>query len=167
MSSIRALLIPVLLVVCAMAYADEREVRQAAEDLLTLTNVERNLDEVRTQIGQMMVAQMDKMNIPDSMRDKLRQHQQRILALVFDELSFPKMKDSYLDVYTSVLTPEELTGIVAFYKTPIGRSFAEKQSALTKRMMDIAQTRVQTLLPRMQKMNEEFIADLKKESQPH
>jgi CHASE3 domain sensor protein len=50
MSSIRALLIPVLLVVCAMAYADEREVRQAAEDLLTLTNVERNLDEVRTQI---------------------------------------------------------------------------------------------------------------------
>ena len=66
-----------------------------------------------------------------------------------------------------VLTPEELTGIVAFYKTPIGRSFAEKQSALTKRMMDIAQTRVQTLLPRMQKMNEEFIADLKKESQPH
>ena len=48
-----------------------------------------------------------------------------------------------------------------FYKSPTGRAFANKLPILTKRMMEISQTRVQTLVPRIKKMNDEFVASLK------
>ncbi len=42
-------------------------------------------------------------------------------------------QEPQVDIYTSVFTPEELAGLVAFYRTPTGRAFAEKQPALTVR----------------------------------
>jgi hypothetical protein len=148
------------------AVAVEPDNRKAAEELLTLTNAEKGVAEFRAQIGQMMTAQVQSMNVPENMRDKLIQFQQQILDAIFDELTFEKMKPAYVDIYSSTFTADELSGLIEFYRGPAGRAYADKLPALTKRMMEVSQTKMQTLAPRIKKMRDDFIADLKKDAPP-
>jgi len=43
----------------------------------------------------------------------------------------------------------------------------DKLPVLTKRILEISQAKAQALAPRIQKMNADFIADLKKAPSPH
>lgn len=42
-----------------------------------------------------------------------------------------KMRESYVSLYASKFTTEELQGVLAFYKTPIGQKWGEKQTEIT------------------------------------
>ena len=67
-----------LLLALAVVARDDQETRQAAEELLKLMNVERNLSEIRSQIQSQIVEmtkpQMKAMNVPDSLKDMESQH---------------------------------------------------------------------------------------------
>ena len=164
---ISSTVVAVAILLCfGQASAIEPDNRKAAEELLTLTNVEKNLADMRAQIGQMMTAQLQSTNVPENMRDKLAQFQKQLMDTIFEELAFAKMKPVYVDIYSSTFTAEELSGLVSFYKSPVGRAYANKLPALMKRMMEVAQTRMQTLAPRLKKMNDDFIAELTKGPSP-
>ena len=164
---ISSTVVAVAILLCfGQASAIEPDNRKAAEELLTLTNVEKNLADMRAQIGQMMTAQLQSTNVPENMRDKLAQFQKQLMDTIFEELAFSKMKPVYVDIYSSTFTAEELSGLVSFYKSPVGRAYANKLPALMKRMMEVAQTKMQTLAPRLKKMNDDFIAELKKGPSP-
>ena len=164
---ISSTVVAVAILLCfGQASAIEPDNRKAAEELLTLTNVEKNLADMRAQIGQMMTAQLQSTNVPENMRDKLAQFQKQLMDTIFEELAFAKMKPVYVDIYSSTFTAEELSGLVSFYKSPVGRAYANKLPALMKRMMEVAQTKMQTLAPRLKKMNDDFIAELTKGPSP-
>ena len=164
---ISSTVVAVAILLCfGQASAIEPDNRKAAEELLTLTNVEKNLADMRAQIGQMMTAQLQSTNVPENMRDKLAQFQKQLMDTILEELAFAKMKPVYVDIYSSTFTAEELSGLVSFYKSPVGRAYANKLPALMKRMMEVAQTKMQTLAPRLKKMNDDFIAELKKGPSP-
>ena len=164
---ISSTVVAVAILLCfGQASAIEPDNRKAAEELLTLTNVEKNLADMRAQIGQMMTAQLQSTNVPENMRDKLAQFQKQLMDTIFEELAFAKMKPVYVDIYSSTFTAEELSGLVSFYKSPVGRAYANKLPALMKRMMEVAQIKMQTLAPRLKKMNDDFIAELKKGPSP-
>jgi hypothetical protein len=117
-------------------------------------------------MGKLMMAQIARTEIPDTMRDEMAEHEQQILDLVNSEMSFAKMKDSYIDAYASVFTQEELEGLLEFYKSPSGKAFAVKLPLLTKQLLGTAQVKMQALMPKIQKMNDDFLAGLNQESQP-
>ena len=164
---ISSTVVAVAILLCfGQASAIEPDNRKAAEELLTLTNVEKNLADMRAQIGQMMTAQLQSTNVPENMRDKLAQFQKQLMDTIFEELAFAKMKPVYVDIYSSTFTAEELSGLVSFYKSPVGRAYANKLPTLMKRMMEVAQIKMQTLAPRLKKMNDDFIAELTKGPSP-
>jgi len=161
-------LVPLGLAVLCLGQAatSKPDPRKLAEDLLALSNAEKNLSNIRAQFGQMITAQLRSMKVPDEMRGRMEAHQQQLLDVVFEEFSFEKMKPDYVEAYTATFTTDELAGLVEFYKSPTGRAFADKLPDLTKRLMDISQAKVPAVLPRLQKMNADFIADLKKAASP-
>lgn len=137
------------------------ESQKVAEELLTLTNVEANLAAVREQAKTNIAAQIQSMNIPDNMRDRSTRYQQELIDTIFDALSFAKMKTAYVDIYAATFSVDELKQVVAFYKSPSGRAYAQKMPLLLKQMNDAAQAQLQALSPRLQKMHNDFLADLK------
>ena len=162
MKSTRILLVALLFFPRGLVASDDQTGRKAAEELVALTGAEGMLAGVRAQIAEMMVAQLKRIEVPDDLKDTMALYQQRIRDLISDQMSFAKMKDSYTDVYASVFTAEELNGILAFYKTTVGKALSEKTPVLSKRIQDLAQAQVQKLGPAVQKMTEEFISEVEK-----
>jgi len=82
--------------------------------------------------------------------------QSKIQEMIFNELSWDKMKSEYVKLFTDVYTIDELRGIAQFYKSPIGQSLIKKQPIIFQKSMMISQSKMQNLIPKLKKMTEEF-----------
>ena len=165
----RTLLAVALVAVAAVPgwSAERDEARAKAEELLEVTHAEKTFEEIRGQLSRMIGANFGSMKVPEEMKAKLAAHQKKVMDYIFEEMSLAKMKDLYLDAYTSTFSLDELRGLVDFYKTPLGQAYATKLPQVSRKTMEATQTRMQQLAPRLKEMNDEFIADLKKHAPDH
>lgn len=144
--------------------ADSASAHELALELMKLTNVEQTLAGMRAQIDDMMAAQLQSLNVPESKKDRVEQHRKKINALVSSEMSYAKMKDAYADLYVSLFSLDDLRGIVAFYGSPAGKAYVQNEPELVKKVMLLAQQRMQKVAPQVQQLNSELLAELKKET---
>jgi hypothetical protein len=84
----------------------------------------------------------------------------RFTALVRQEMSWPKMKPQYVQIYQESFSQEEIDGLIAFYESPAGQAAIAKMPLVMQKSMNLVQQQMQTLMPLMQKM----IDDAKKEA---
>ena len=75
-------------------------------------------------------------------------------AIMKEKLSWEVLEPEYIKLYQETFTPEEVNGLVQFYKTPAGIATLTKLPVLMQRALEISQTK---LIPIMQ----EFQTDLK------
>jgi hypothetical protein len=142
----------VCLAVCALitqVQASDAGAKNLALQLLEISDAESNLTRLGEQIGKMLEAQMDAVEMPDVAREKALAHQKKVLDLV----------------YASTFSRDELQGLIDFYGGPTGRAFVEKMPLMTSRMMELAQARMQDISPAIRQMTMEFLEEVKREAQ--
>jgi hypothetical protein len=139
---------------------------QSINQLLQLTKVDKLADSVFTQMDGMMKASMQQVTKgkPLSAEEQaiMDKQQAKMIGIMKEEVSWNKMKDLYVQVYRETFSQEEIDGLIAFYRTPVGRSFVDKQPELMKRTMTIMQQRMGPMMQRIQKMSEETALEMKK-----
>ena len=139
---------------------------QSINQLLQLTKVDKQMDSVFTQMDGMMKASLQQATkgkpLNADEQAVLDRQQAKMTGIMKEELSWNKMKDRYVQVYRETFSQEEIDGLIAFYRTPVGQSFVSKQPELMKRTMTILQQRMTPMMQRIQKMSEETALELKK-----
>ena len=86
--------------------------------------------------------------------------QAKIIAVMKDELSWAKIKDGFVQVYRETFSQEEIDGIIAFYQSPAGQAFIDKQPALMKNTMAFMQQRMGPIMQKIQQRAEETAKEL-------
>jgi hypothetical protein len=84
-----------------------------------------------------------------------------MMTIMKEELSWDKLKDGFIQVYRDTFTQEEMDGIIAFYKSPAGQAFVDKQPALMKNTMALMQQRMGPMMQKIQQMTEETAKEIK------
>ncbi|HYV84289.1 MAG TPA: DUF2059 domain-containing protein [Patescibacteria group bacterium] len=134
---------------------------KAAEELIALTSGDQTVSEVRDQMRAMMSAQMGAANVPDDARALTLHYQQQMVDLLFSELSSERLKPEYVEAYATTFTPDELAGLVAFFKTAPGRAYVDKMPIVTRKVMELSSARVQSLSPQLLRMQDQLLNELK------
>jgi hypothetical protein len=139
---------------------------QSINQLLQLTKVDKQMDSVLAQMEGAMKASLQRLTQgkPLSVDEQamLDKQQAKMSAILKEEFSWDKVKNQYVQAYREMFTQEEIDGLIAFYRTPVGQSFVSKQPELMKRTMTIMQQRMTPMMQRIQKMSEETALELKK-----
>ena len=149
-------------IVCAFAWlsianAEEARNRALAEELLDAMEMQKTIEKSFEMVKQMIPAQMKQMGVSENASsDKAQEATQETMDLIMKEMSWDKLKDDYISIYAETFTEEELEGLVAFYKSPIGRKFIEKQPELMKRAMEVSQRQMMDIMPKVRKLVEEM-----------
>jgi hypothetical protein len=134
--------------------------------LLQLTKVDKQMDSVFTQMDDLLKTSLQQATKgrPLSAEEQaiLDRQQAKMSGIMKEELSWDKMKDLYVQAYRETFSQEEIDGLIAFYRTPVGQSFVSKQPELMKRTMTIMQQRMGPMMQRIQTMSEETVAEMKK-----
>lgn len=99
---------------------------------------------------------------PLSAKDQaiIDKQQSKMVAIMKDEMGWDKMKSEFVQVYRDTFSQEEVDSLIAFYESPTGQMFIDKQPALIKNTMAMLQQRMGPMMQRIQKMVQETTQEL-------
>jgi hypothetical protein len=145
----------------SVVWAQEPAQSATAEKLLLLLNTDEMVDQIFEQMKQVLVKELPTMNLSQEQMPIMEKYLSKQFDLIQSEMSWEKMKDDYISVYTSTFTEEELSELVKFYESPAGRKFSEKLPMLMQQSMAIGQKQMQKILPKLQELQQEMLTELK------
>ena len=148
------------------AHADENTKAAKIDELMRLTQVESMTAKMGNQIRAMMLNQLNAAGLPAQSTAGAPEMINRVVAQIEERMSWDKVKPEYTKVYADVFSEEEITGIVAFYKTPIGQAMLAKMPQLMSKSMEISQRRMADLMPEIQRQMQEVVQRSKDEKKP-
>jgi len=114
-------------------FADDKSHRKAAEDLLNLMNVEKQM---QSAIDQSLDIQMKANPQVEPFRDVLK-------SFFSKHMTWDAVKDDMITIYTDAFEEAELQELITFYKTPLGKKMIEKMPELAAKGMQVGAKRVQ------------------------
>ena len=161
--------VSVLLSLCiaSFGYADSQTHRQAAEEVLRLTKVDKMLAPLIDQIQQVQIQQLQQMDLSREAYSAAQRYLQRINDLVAREMRWQEIKNDYVGLYTDAFTEQELRQLIQFYGTPLGQKVVEKMPVLMEQSMQVGQKKMMKIMPEIQALSEEMIQEIQKQNQAH
>ena len=161
--------VSVLLSLCiaSLGYADSQTHRQAAEEVLRLTKVDKMLGPLIDQIQQVQIQQLQQMNLSSEAYATAQRYLQRINDSVAREMQWQEIKNDYVELYTDAFTEQELRQLIQFYSTPLGHKVVEKMPVLMEQSMQLGQKKMMKIMPEIQVLSEEMFKEIQKQNQVH
>lgn len=164
-----------VVLLAAVAPADDTERRrELAGDLLDAMEMEATLAASMETMKTVMVGQIQQMQrqLPAAAArgPEAKALQERLLErtmdLVAEELGWARMRESYVDVYAETLTEEEMEGLIAFFRSPVGRAFVKKQPELMQRATAVTQKATAGMVPKIMALQVEVMKELRDKAPP-
>jgi hypothetical protein len=159
-----ALLLTLSLCLTATLHADEASKQAKVRELFTLLHVERISDQVKSNVmnqtagipKQLFGGEMSPEN-----KIKFEAFQKKVLAAVDTQVSWKVLEPEYIKLYADAYTEDEISGIVAFYKTPAGAAMIAKSPELSAKSIALVQSKMAAVQPQLQQLAQDFIRDTK------
>jgi hypothetical protein len=163
--SVAATLLAAILAVSVAAVSAQQSTaaaRAAAERLVGLLNINQNSEQMIQTIQKSQESFIGAQKLSDEEKkkvlDQLRTTMETVMKPVME-----KTAGISVDVYAQTFTVEELEGLIAFYQSPIGRKFLEKQPQLMNATMLRTAELIQGVMPEIQrKMQEQLTGGAQK-----
>jgi uncharacterized protein len=134
----------------APARADEVSKSAKAAELLQLVQGDQIIKAMEP-IMKGMMAQAGK-DIPEEQRAKAGEMQEKIMAMV--AARWRQAAPALVKVYSDTYSEQELDGILAFYKSPVGKSFLQKTPEVMQRSMPVMMQMMTDMQPEMKALIE-------------
>jgi len=158
MKPLRTLLIATLFLPLT-AFAQEASqtpaVRPDIEELFTAMRLEATTNESLKAVEEMITGNFQQQfaaqagTSPEA-QAKQTAIQKKIFALITSEINWAQLKAPMAKIYAETLTPEETKGIIEFFKSPAGQTFLDKQPILMRKAMEVTQTKMMEVMPKLQ-----------------
>src|SRR5262249_1169027 len=161
---LRALVISVL-VVSGMVpcRADESSKAAKVEEFLRRAKVDemlrQGMDLTMRQLKSGMIEQMLGAKIPPQLAKSFAAFHATIGAVITGALAWEKLKPKYVKLYLDAYSEEELDDFLAFYRSKSGQQMIAKTPELMTRASEIVQGHLAAVLPEIQKMFQEHMAE--------
>jgi len=136
-----------------------------AEAILNRIHFEDMMDRALAQQKKMLAGQFEKMGGAFTSKGadpkEVADFQKKVTDEVLSVMDGKRLKDDMAKIYTEVFSKDELDQIGAFYQTPFGQLMLSKQPEVQGKLGTIIQQRMGEVMPRVQKMTQEFAAEQK------
>ena len=137
----------------------------AIRELLVLTQSSKLVDGIKAQLDSTMKRSMeqalagqkatpDQQKIIDGMQIKMQ-------ALFANGMKWEKFEPVFIDNYKKTFTQQEIKGMLDFYKSPAGHAVVNKMPELMQNTMQGMQANMSVILPKLQQLQQDTIAQLK------
>ena len=84
----------------------------------------------------------------------------KVVSIANSRLAWETLEPMYLRIYAESFTEDEVSGMISFYRTPIGQAAIHKMPLLMQKSMIEVQKSMAGTAPQMQKAQEEFLAEI-------
>jgi hypothetical protein len=154
------------LTLSSSAYADEASKHAKAQQLFVLMRMEQTYSQLIAQVtaqSRQMVQGLFPEGTPmsDAQKKEAADFEAKANALILDEMSWSVLEPDYVKLYADTYTEEDLDGIIAFYRSPVGVKMLEKTPELLQASSAIAMNHMGVVEPKLRKLMDEFQQQIK------
>jgi hypothetical protein len=139
------------------------------KQLLEVAQAHKLIDSVMAQMDGLMtqtIAQATQgKEIPAKVQKDIDKRQAEVVGLMKELLDWSKLEPMYVRIYQKTFTQQEVDGMIAFYKTPAGQAVISKMPAAMQKTMDEVQQMLGPVMQKMQRMQQDVVAEMKTASQ--
>jgi len=159
-----AVIVVVMVVAPGAARADEASKQAKVKELFATMRMEHLLDQMLNSIQRQVVAvaQMspDAENMTPAQKKLTNQFVNQSMKIVSDSVGWAAIEPEYVKLYAATYSEEEIDGILAFYKSPVGQKMLEMTPKLSSGGMDIVQSRMGEFQPKIKALQEEYMKQM-------
>ncbi len=134
--------------------------RESVEELLNIINAESVIENLYSQMGQMLQGMGKQLGVKPSEQELFDGFMKKMISLMQEEMSWAKMKEPMIKIYMKHYTEKEIQDQIVFYKSESGQSMISKQGDVATDTLMLSQQMVQNFIPKLKEMTEEFEAEL-------
>lgn len=165
------LLLNLTIILCAAAAslvaADTKPSEASVKELLLLSDSPKMLEMSKGQLaamagGPVQQAMQGRSPTPE-IRKILEAGSAKSMAVLNEGLKWEAFEPTFVEIYQSMMTQEEVDGIVAFYKTPAGKAMVQKLPQLMQASGQRLQQQLGPLLQQLQQISQETVLQLQAE----
>ena len=157
-----ALIFPLVLLLATPVYA-ETPTEASVVELLSLTHSEANMEKMYASVEQLMRQSFKQATAGQ----KLSAEQQRFLdlaphkfvAVMRQEFGWSQLKPTYVQIYRETFDQQEIDGLIAFYKSPVGQAFIAKMPIVLQRTIEATQARMKEYYPHIKTAIDESLKE--------
>jgi hypothetical protein len=171
----------ILTLCCAIAYAaDPSSVAPATsgapanppseasiKQLLEVAQAHKLIDNMMAQMQGLMKNAMQQatqgQTISPQLQKEIDKRQAEMMSGLKEVLDWSKLEPIYVRVYQKSFSQQEVDGMITFYKTPTGQALLTKMPLVMQNTMAEMQPLMQPMLQRIQRMQQEIVAELQSE----
>ncbi|XHR30217.1 MAG: DUF2059 domain-containing protein [Chthoniobacteraceae bacterium] len=135
-------------------FAQDTPARPDVDELLSVMRVEQNMKAGMEQMKQMMprITANAMKQAGSTNSEKTTQIQVKAMEIVQQSMSWDKMKPEITKIYAETFTPADTKDLIAFYKSPAGQNFLNKQPEIGTKTMAITQQKAMAVMPKIQEL---------------
>ncbi len=85
--------------------------------------------------------------------------QDKAAGVLADALAWDKLKPAYVELFAQAYSESELDDMIAFYRSPTGRSMVAKNPLLMMKTSEIMQQRMAEAQPELQKLMQRYLSE--------
>lgn len=146
---------------CLPAQAAE-PTAESVEELLRVTQSESMVEALYGQFEGGMRAGMQQavagQRLSEKQQSILDNAPREFAAVLREELAWAKIKPVYVGIYRESFTQEEIDGMLAFYKSPVGQAFVRKMPQVMQRSSQVMQVLAAPMAEKMRAAMERAVA---------
>ena len=133
----------------------------AAKKMMSVMEIQKQMAPAMEGMKQMQNAMLDQQGLSDEQKAQALELMEASTAEVEKILNWENLEPMLVRVYVSTFSADEMNRLSAFFESPDGRVFVEKQPQLQAAMMMEMQKLMTTLMPKIQKSTQEAIERIK------
>jgi len=162
----KSLIVVLAMMVAAPTFAKDGPASEASvRKMMELSKVRSLLDSVWDQMDTSMnTAVKSALNGQTMSPEQQRlfdDSREKMVAILREELSWDKIEPIFVDVYSKTFTQKEIDGISKFYQSKVGQAMVAKLPQVMQATSTALMSRLQAIIPRMQAMQQQLVADMK------
>jgi hypothetical protein len=148
------------------ASADSASHAAKAERFLELVNADRISVPVYAQVQQMFAERFAQTEAPESKRALLESYQSKADAALDKAIGWKEVKPDLIALYTDTFSEAELSRLNEFYESELGKKMLTQLPQLNARSAQVTQTKLQEVVPQVNKMLADMTAELDTQKKP-
>jgi hypothetical protein len=137
------------------AWADDASKMAKADELLRLTKGDQNFKPLLARAQAMLKADAVRKVPADAAKAAKAAIEQKISQILSEEMSWDKLRPQFVKLYADKFTEEELDGILAFYKSPLGQAWNTKSAEVTAEAVKVSGQAMQDAQAQIRKVIEQ------------
>lgn len=140
------------ILLCSHGYAHSATKQDKVGELLHVMNMDAMVDTMYSQMLPMMKNMSSQMGVTAEEQEVFDKYYESMTVVLRQEMSWAKMEPAVIKIYNENFSEQEITDMLAFYKTDTGKSILKKMPKVSQESMMLGQSLAQAAMPKIKEV---------------